>query len=66
LVPQIVGGADPPGFVTVNVSVRHWDTALTDFPPATVLSRLPFRVLPMLAVLDEGPEITNELKSRRS
>ena len=65
LVPQIWGGEFPPGLVTVNLSVRHWDASATLLAVAARLET-PFRILLLDRDSVVGPVITKVVKSRRS
>ena len=64
MVPQIEGGAIPPGFVTEKMSVRHWVWGETPTPPFRTV--LPFKMAVVVMVEVDGPAIMNWLKSRRS
>lgn len=51
--PHMMGGAFPPGLVTLNVSVRHWLAEVTSTVAAPVT--IPLIVIPVVTVSVEGP-----------
>ncbi len=62
----MTGGAIPPGFVTLNVSVRQLPTSAAGAPEATARTRSPLRILPIETVAVEGPVIMKAEKSNLS
>ncbi len=65
--PQMVGGDDPPGFVTENVSVRHCVRWVADsVAEEGAVARPPFKVVTAVVVATTGPVMENVSKSRRS
>ena len=62
--PQIVGGAEPPGFVIENESVKHW--LAKEHVPGLGDVKTPFLQAPSTASVSdpvEGPEMTKVSKS---
>ena len=67
LVPQIVGGVEPPGFVTANTSVKHRVESAAGIALALAsLAGEPFSSLVTSVVAVSGPAMTNVLKSSLS
>jgi hypothetical protein len=66
LIPQIAGGEVPPGFVTVKMSVRHFEALLMScpVPPATPPVAFPSTASVFEPV--DGPVITKDSKSSLS
>ncbi len=60
----MVGGAFPPGLVTVKVSVRHWVRVVAEV--VVPAARSPLDRLTAVVVATTGPVMPKEMKSRRS